>query len=109
MADAQLVPDVRILDSEVGNNEVGDQQFLKHVREDVARTRFLVRAKYRESRAFDSRLDEVVEDAVEVDGLPVRSRLRPERHRNESVGPHAHSFWSSRKCKCRTVHEQSTT
>ena len=45
MAHTQLVPDVGIVEGEVGHHEVGDQQFLEHVGANVAGALFFVSAK----------------------------------------------------------------
>src|SRR5262245_7624092 len=74
-----------VVDRQIRDDQVGEQQFLEHVRADVAGTFFLIRTQRREIRSLEGRPYELVVDAIEVDRLPVGSRLVTERHRNKCM------------------------
>ena len=57
MADAQLVPNVGIVDRQIRDHEVGDQQLLEHVGADVAGAHLLVGAEQLQPRRLQRRLD----------------------------------------------------
>ena len=69
MAHTQLIPDVRVIDGKIGDDQVRQKQFLEHVGANVARTHLLVRAENLKARPFKGRLNELAVDPVKIDFL----------------------------------------
>lgn len=93
MAYAELVPDVGVVQRQVGHDEVGQQQFLEHVGANVTGTLFFVSADHLQPSRLQRRLDVLRIDAVEVDKPARGIRLGAEGHGDESVGFHSSSPW----------------
>jgi hypothetical protein len=94
MAHSKLVPDVRVIDCQVSDHEIGDEEFLEHVGANIACSSLLIRAKSGKPGCIKRRLDVLGVHAVEVDELTVRPWLSPEGHRYEGMGFSAHSSGS---------------
>jgi hypothetical protein len=80
MPHAQLVPDIGVVERQVGNHQVGDQQFLEHVGPDIAGAGFFVSAEDLEAGRLERRPNVLRVDAIEVDQLTIVPRLAAERH-----------------------------
>ncbi|TLD44282.1 MAG: hypothetical protein FAZ92_03471 [Accumulibacter sp.] len=90
MPHAEFVPDVRVVEGEIGDDEVGDQQLLEHVGADVAGTLLLVSAKHLHPRRLERRPDVFGVDAIEIDQLAIGPGLAAEGHGYEGVCLHRH-------------------
>jgi hypothetical protein len=88
VAHTELVPDVGVVQRQVGHHEVGGQQLLEHVGADVAGPLFFVSAEDLKTGVFQRGFDELAVDAVEVDGLAVGPGLGAEGHGHEGVAFH---------------------
>ena len=80
VAHTQLIPNVRVIDGEISDHQVGKQQLLKHVRTNVPRSHFLVRAEDFKSGGFKRRFDK---DPVHF--VKINFFLGTVRHHNESM------------------------
>jgi hypothetical protein len=87
MAHAELVPGVRIIDREFGDDQISQQQLLEHVRVNVSRPLLQVGAERLETGVQHCRLDEFGKDGIEVDRTAIPSRLRAERRNDKCPGP----------------------
>ena len=97
MPDAKLVPDVRILNRQVGDHQVGNEQLLKHVCDDVARTDLLVCAERLQPGRLQRRTDVLVVHAIEIDWFTVRAGLATKRHRYERMRSRRHKMCTALK------------
>ena len=95
MTHTQLIPDIGIVQCQVSNYEIGDQQFLEHIRADVTGTSLLVRPEDILARPFECGLDEIIVNAIEIDLDALAVFLHTERHRNKGVWFHTLPFVSS--------------
>ena len=90
MAHAQFVPDIGVVDGEIGNHQIGDQQLLEHVGANIAGACLLVGTKRIEARHLQCRRDVLLEDPVEIDRLAIRAGFGAERHHHEGMGTDGH-------------------
>src|SRR5262249_43469355 len=100
VAHPELVPDVGILDGQVGDDQVGDEKLLEHVGDDVAGPELLVGPEGLEAGGLERGLDVFRVHAIEVDELRLgvsvldgrifRPGLGPEGHRDEGVRSGGH-------------------
>ena len=88
MAHPQFIPDIGVVQGEIGHHQVGHQQLLEHVGADVAGALLLVGAEHLEARRLERRADVFAIDAVEVDRLAVVPWLGTEGHGDEGVWFH---------------------
>jgi hypothetical protein len=69
MTNAELVERVRIIGRNVGNNEISNQQLLKHVNPDVAGLKNFPGGSAFGANIFESRGDKFLFDRIEVDAF----------------------------------------
>ena len=97
MAHAEFVPDVGIGCGEVRDDQVGHQQFLKHVRANIAGTDLAVGTERFQPRFGQCRRDVLGINAIEVDRRAIRARLDAKGHRNKGMGFGGHEGSCARR------------
>src|ERR1700760_2608033 len=80
MPNADFIPDIWVIDGEVGNDQLSDQKVLKHVGMNGAAAPFRIGATWPQPGRLDCWLQVVPIDPIEVDIIAVRPRLAPEGH-----------------------------
>ena len=85
MPHADFVPDIGIVQGQIGDNELGEQQILKHVGVDRAAAAVGVGAVRHQPGRRNCRREEVFVDGIEVDRGAVRRLLLAKRHDDESA------------------------
>ena len=90
MAHTELVPHIGVVDADVGEHQVGQQQFLEHVGADVAGALLLIGAEGLEAGLLQGRPDQALVHLVELDLLPVGIGLGAEGHHHEGVRAGVH-------------------
>jgi hypothetical protein len=90
VANAELVPDVGVVDREIGDHKIGEHQLLKHVGADIARPQLLIGAEGFQACPDQGGLDEALEHRVEIDRLAIPARLGAKGHHHEGVGLGGH-------------------
>ena len=75
MPNAKLVPRIGIVDRHIGNDEIGQKQFLKHVGEDIAGPVFEIRAEDIGAGLRDRWFNELPVNLIEVDFQTARIHL----------------------------------
>ena len=98
VAHAEFVPDVGVVQRQVGQHQVGGQQLLEHVAADVAGALFLVGAEDAAAGVLQRRFQQLGEDAVEVDRRAVGAGLGAEGHGDEGVRLHGLQHGTARRC-----------
>ena len=88
VAHPQFVPHVGVVDAQVGHHQIGHQQLLEHVQADVPGPLLLVGPQHLQPRILQGRLDQFIENAVEVDLLTLVVRLGAEGHCHEGMEFH---------------------
>ena len=88
MAHAEFVPDVRVVERQVGHHQIGDEQLLEHVETDVTSALLLVGTEHIETSVDERGLQQIVEEAVEVDRQTVGAGLGAEGHGDEGLRGH---------------------
>ena len=91
VAHAKLIPDIGVVEREIGDHQVGDQQLLEHVGADVSGALLLVGAEHLEAGMLERRADQLGVDAIEVDRHTVMPGLDAEGHGDEGVRFHLRS------------------
>jgi len=97
VAHAKFIPDIEIVQGEIGDYEVRDQKFLKHVRANLTCTALLVRTKDFQARDLKCRFNQFGIDSIEVDLNPLAVFLRTKRHHDKGVWLHTF-FLSIESC-----------
>ena len=89
MAHAQFVPDIGVGRGQVGQHQIGSQQFLEHVDPNVTGALLLIGPEHLEAGVQQGRPQQVGQHPVEADrALAVRSGFGTEGHRDESMRLH---------------------
>lgn len=85
MTHARLIPHLRTVQGQVGDDQVGKQQLLEHVAADVAGALVFVSPENHHARRLECWPNVLGIDAVEVDRLAIVPRFAAEGHGNEGV------------------------
>ncbi len=86
MTNAELVEDVRVVNRQIGDDEIRGQQTAKHVDANVARLDDVERLATFSANGFERRADKLARHRVEVYLVSLPVRLFPERANDKS--PH---------------------
>lgn len=88
MTHAEFVPDIGIIDREIRNNEIGNQQLLKHVRQNTAGALLFVSSEHLQPRRFECRLDEFGINTIEINLCALTILFCAERHGDKGMWFH---------------------
>ena len=87
---ADFVPDIGIVQCQIGDDKLGEKQILEHVEVDRAAPAVGVRAVRHQPGRHDCRRKEVPVEGVKVDRGPVRRLLLAKRHDDERTASGCH-------------------
>ena len=102
MPDADFVPDIGIVQGQIGDDKLGEKQILEHVEVDRAAAPVGVRAVWHQTGRGDCRRKEGLVNGVEVDRGPVGPCLLAKRHDDEGTASGCHRLVSLRAPDART-------